>query len=448
MSGQFERGSVTILHPELLADVVRDRFSTWLTYDRIFVVVFAFGLYWLSSAVLQSHMACCYFGADANLYQMLDQGHVEGRLARFHPLTIGMALVWMDAFRGFVPWISPFYLLQAMFAAVGAAGVWAAMAAFASIVPRRDVAVWGLIYAVSFGIWYFSSIAESKIVTASLASIYLALYLRLREQWSLKGAMLLTAALGAACLNEIVSAFLIIVPVTEALLSRDWTWRAHRWIVAHAAVAPLAYLFLEGVINGHVIAPVAYAESGSHLRMLLFYVGLTDHSAPSLYAFALNWLFFNIAAPAQDALYAIPIWPTYRGYFEPSLAPYFFRPITVALMALSGIVAVAIMFFRKREDSPSPMRHLLWALAAYALLRAVFFFIFNPPEALLFSPGATLAHLLMVALLFNGTTLPWKRGTLIAFAAVLFLTNSAFIFLANEKSVYVPAPSPGAPARK
>src|SRR5258705_8331250 len=146
MSGPLPRGGVTVLHPDLLLEVTRTSLSNSLSRDCIFVAGFAFSLYWLSSVVLQTHLACCYFGADANLYDMLAQGHVEDRLARFHPVTILMALTWMDAFKAFTPWISPFYLLQAMFAVVGAVGVWAAMAAFASVIPRRHVPLWGLIY--------------------------------------------------------------------------------------------------------------------------------------------------------------------------------------------------------------------------------------------------------------------------------------------------------------
>ena len=155
-------GGVTVLHPELLTDVARTIPSTSLSIDRIFVAGFAFSLYWLSSVVLQSYSACCYFGADANLYGILAEGRVEDRLARFHPVTILMALTWIDAFRGFTPWIAPFHLLLAMFAGVGTAGVWAAMVVFALVIPRRYVSLWGSIYEVSFGIWYFSSMAESK----------------------------------------------------------------------------------------------------------------------------------------------------------------------------------------------------------------------------------------------------------------------------------------------
>ena len=41
----------------------------------------------------------------------------------------------------------------------------------------------------------------------------------------------------------------------------------------------------------------------------------------------------------------------------------------------------------------------------------------------------TLPHLLLVAVLFTATTVPAKQITLSAFAVLLFLANSTFIFL-------------------
>ena len=46
------------------------------------------------------------------------------------------------------------------------------------------------IYAVSFGVWYFASIEESKIVTATLSALYIAIYLHLRDDWTMRGAVL------------------------------------------------------------------------------------------------------------------------------------------------------------------------------------------------------------------------------------------------------------------
>src|SRR5262249_35555490 len=148
------------------------------------------------------------------------------RVTRFHPATTVLALAWMKLLHPLTAWVSPPQLLRAMSAAVGAVGVSAAMAAFAAFVPRRQVALWGIIYAVSLDVWFFASIEESKIVTATLAALYVVAYLRLRARWTTRGAALLTSILLIACLNEIVAAFLVAIPVVDTLIRRGWDTRS------------------------------------------------------------------------------------------------------------------------------------------------------------------------------------------------------------------------------
>ena len=277
------------------------------------MVVAAFGLYWISALVLAARNGASFFGADTFLYMQLANGDVIerigsyytfDRITRFHPLTTAMAVAWMKVLSPLTLWITPQQLLKAMFAAVGAVGVWAAMSAFAAVVPRRHVALWGSIYATSLGVWYFSSIEESKIVTTTLTALYVATYLHLRKNWTMRGGVLLTTILLAACLNEIVAAFLVIIPAVDTLVQRGWDLRRSRWIGLHALVAPMALAFLEGVVNGRWasaggrpppedgIAGLA-AEGASHLSMLLFYVTQNDFSVTKLYAFLANWFVFQ-----------------------------------------------------------------------------------------------------------------------------------------------------------
>jgi hypothetical protein len=166
---------------------------------------------------------------------------------------------------------------------------------------------------------------------------------------------------------------------------------------------------------------------------------MNDHGTESLYAFGLNWLFFNVAAPAPYANYATPIWPFYAGFFEPSLANYLSRPVTFGLSVLACVLLAAALAYRKtaRTAATGPWP-LALALLAYTLVRATFFFIFNPPEALQFSPAVTLAHLLLLAMLFARAEFPGKRLGLAVLAALLLMTNSTFIFLANTGFVPLP----------
>src|SRR5262249_32208507 len=219
---------------------------------------------WISALIVEERGEQNLFGADTVLYVELAKDNVIERLGsyypfdritRFHPMTTALAVAWMKLLRPLTLWITAQQLLKGMFAAVGAAGVWAAMWAFAAVVPRRQAVLWGAIYATSLSIWYFSSIEESKIVAATLSALYIAVYLHKRTRWTPGGAALLTAILLLACLNEIIAGFLVAIPVVDTLVTRGWDLRRGRWIALHALTVPAVLLFLELVINRYVVGP-------------------------------------------------------------------------------------------------------------------------------------------------------------------------------------------------
>lgn len=415
--------------------------STSRTVPFALVVLAAFALYWLSALVLEARGEADLFGTDRVLYAELANGNVVerignyyafDRITRFHPLTTVLAVVWMKVLGPLTSWITPQQLLKALFAAAGALGVWAAMAAFATVVPRRHVALWGTIYATSLSVWYFSSIEESKIVSAALTALYIATYLNLRKSWTVRGASLLTAILLLACLNGITAGLLVAIPAVDTLVRRGWNLREGRWVALHGLAAPAALLFLELVVNRHVVGattdgPGTELEGASHLSMLVFYVAQNDFSIATLYAFLVNWLFFNIAAPTVTTTLAPAAWPEYTSYFEPVLANYLSSPVPVGLLALFGVIAVASALPKRRAESAGDLSGVLAALLAYALLRGLFWFIVNPFEAVLFGSAVTLAHMLLVAIPFAASRLPAKQGLLAAFALLLFITNATFI---------------------
>jgi hypothetical protein len=86
------------------------------------------------------------------------------------------------------------------------------------------------------------------------------------------------------------------------------------------------------------------------------------------------------------------------------------------------------MWPRGREEGvPAVPAGLLAALAAFALVRAAFFFIFNPGECLLFSSGTTLTHMLLAGIPFAASRFPAKQGILAALAMLLLIVNGSFI---------------------
>jgi hypothetical protein len=412
-----------------------------LRVGSVLIVLAAFGLYWLSALALQARGKVNLFGTDRVLYASLAGSNVAerigrdyalDRITRFHPLTAGMAVAWMNALRPLTHWIAPQQLLKGMFAAVGALGVWAAIWAFAAVVPRRQALLWGAVYATSLGIWYFASIEESKIVAATLTALYIAAYLHLRKRWTLPGAALLTAILLLACLNEIIAGFLVVIPVIDTLARRGWDPREGRWIALHGLTVPAVLLFLELVINRHVVGatssgPGTELEGASHLKMLIYYVTRSDLSFSNVYAFLANWLFFSVAAPTYITTLAPAEWPRYTGYFEPAFANYFASPISAGLVALFGVIAAASALPKRSAERGDALAAILAALLTYAILRGLFWLVVNPFECILFSPPVTLAHLLLIAIPFAASRLPAKQGVLGAFALLLFITNGTFV---------------------
>jgi hypothetical protein len=407
----------------------------------------AFGLYWLSALVLQARGKVNLFGTDQVLYASLAGSNVAerigkdyavDRITRFHPLTTGLAVAWMKALHPLTPWIAPRQLLKGLFAAVGGIGVWAALWAFAAVVPRRQAMLWGAVYASSLGVWYFSSIEESKVVAATLTALYIAAWLHLRKRWTLPGAAVLTAILLCACLNEIIAGFLVVIPVVDTLMTRGRSMhrllRHGRWIALHALVVPAVLVFLELVVNRRLVGvtvagPGSELEGTSHLGMLVYYVTRHDFALSTLYAFLVNWLFFSVAAPTVLTTLAPAEWPAYTGYFAPAVANYLASPVSAGVVALFGVMVLAGLLPKRGSPAGGDggLAAVLAALLVYAVLRGGFWFVVNPFECVLFSPPATLAHLLLVAVPFAASRLPAKRGILAAFALLLFVTNGTFI---------------------
>jgi hypothetical protein len=387
------------------------------------VTAFAFGVYWLTAVVLASRHAAAHFGADTSFYAVLADMAVHHRAARFHPVTTTLGLAWMKAFSPLLtPWLAPAAILKAMFAAVGALGVWAAMSIFTVLLPRGYVILCGILYGSSLGVWYFSGIPESKIVTATLSVLFIAIYVRLRENWTPAGAIALGVILALACLNEIVSALLLAIPMVDALLRHGFDWRRYRWLAALVPVILGAWFVLEIFVNGWLVPESAYQEGQSHLNMLLYYIAKNDYGLASIHGFIANWFFFNIVAPTPQA----PMWAQAGGYFEPTLAAYLASPTALLSLCVMAAIAMAILV-RPRDTTLGPAGQLLLPLAAYALARMVFFFIFNPSEPLLFSPAVTIVHWLILLVPFAACRFPAKRALLGMLCVLLLATNAGFM---------------------
>lgn len=406
------RGALFPIHPLLLA----------------LLCIGAFAVYWSSSFVLDtpSRDGRIQFGADTLDFTPLAKGEVIGRNLRLHPLTIALSLSWMKLVSPLTAWMEPEHLHRALFALIGALGVWVAVSAFAAAVERKYVALLGVIYASSLGIWYFASIEESKILTATLASLYIAVYLHIRAAPTRRGMLLLSGVLCAACLNEIVAAFLVAIPAIDFLLRYRFDLRKSRWIFLHALIPPAMLLLLEFFVNGVIAAPTDNPENASHFSMFFYYL-VREHSLAAAHIYLINWFFFSIAAPAPEADFLYSKWPMHPYYFEPALSNYFrFLPQAAIAIAFIAIVSGAAVALWKKVLSRD-WSILLLALLGYAVVRCFFFYFIHPLEGLLFTGPVMLAHLLLLAIPFCASPLPAKSWILAIFALLLLAGNGLFI---------------------
>ena len=401
----------------------------------VLIVAIAFGIYWATSFVLETNKATTRFGADTWFYteiadgdalSRLHESQYLGRVFRFHPVTVIAGTIWMNALDWLTDFIEQERVLRAMFALIGALGGYAAMSGFAAVMQKRHVAFWGAIYAVSLAVWYFSSIEESKIVSATLATTYIAIYLHLRENWTQRSAILLTVVLFLACMNEIVAGFLVIVPVVDTLIRYGIDFIRGRWIFIHAMVGPLALGILEWIARGNFNSVKEHPEGGTHFSMLLWYITQNDYSFAAVYAFVVRWLFFSIGAPEAKVYFANPT-IGYGGDFYPSLLLYFYSPATAITAILFFALLIAAFLPRFRAPMTRDTTGIMAALAAYIFVRGAFFFLLLPQEYMLFASSVTFAILLLIAIPFANSTFPRKRILLALFATALFLANGAFM---------------------
>ncbi|MGE0768754.1 MAG: hypothetical protein AB7L90_20115 [Hyphomicrobiaceae bacterium] len=392
----------------------------------------SFAVYFASSFALVARDGTTHFGGDPWLYTELartDPFTDVGKIAyviRIHPMTGLLGLAWMKLASPLSFWLTPEEILRCLFAGFGAVGVRAAISAFAIVIPRREALLWGAIYASSLGVWYFSSIEESKALTATLTAIYTAVYLRLRESWTLRRAMLLTFVLAAACLNEIVAIFLVAIPAVDSLVRSGVNVRQCYWIGIHATVGPIALSVME-VASRILLAPSERPEGSDHIGLLIWFIQNNYVSLERLYNFLTRWLLFNVAAPQSKAITWADPSLRYGGDFDNSIANYFQAPVTAWLVVLALAVLITSIVPRIREALSKDTCALLLGLSAYGFIRSVFFLAFNPGECMLYASGTTLAFLLLIAIPFATARIPVKGVLLFSIFVLLQVTNGRFI---------------------
>lgn len=398
----------------------------YIVYALIFLA--SFNLYWETQSIFDEYEKSSYFGADSIIYAKIAEGVIDQQVQFFHPLTAAISSLWLSITTPLQGLADVAELYGAMYAAIGALGVVAAAAAFHRLLPANPALICTLAYALSLSVWYFSSIHETKIIDGTIASVYIAVYLRLRENWSIWWFFLLTSIMIIGCFNSIVTAFLVLIPAIDVLLRNSFRIRELGWVFMHALPAPFILIILEFLIRSSVEPNNVKAEAENHFDLLVTFAKMGSHTVTSFFGFIQNWIVFSLAAPSADADHGYAIWEVTEGYFHPNLHQYFSN-LSSGLFLLSLILIVLVGLNTVRLGRLAVgLWPLLAGLAAYSAARIVLFFIFLPSEALLYTSPIILAHLIIISTLYFQSTFRYKAQIYGFFVAMMAISNIRFMF--------------------
>lgn len=388
----------------------------------------SFSLYWETQSIFHEYEKSSYFGADSNIYAKIAEGIVDQQIAFFHPFTAFISKTWIFMTSPLMGLVDAHERFGAMFALIGALGVVAAAAAFRKLMSANRAMLCTCAYALSLSIWYFSSIHETKIIDGAIASLYIAVYLCIRQNWNIWWFLLLTSILIVGCFNSIVTAFLVLIPAVDILLREKLNLKKLDRVVLHALPAPVILVILEVMIKKSIDVTNLEAEAQNHFSLLITFAELGDHSIWTFLDFLKNWLVFSLGAPSADADHGYAIWQEADGYFAPNLFQYFSSLSSgLFFVSLTLIIVISLNAIQLRLQNRE-IYCLLAGLAAYSCARIVLFFIFLPSEALLYTSPVILAHLIIMSVLFFKSRFPYKTELYGFFVAMMAVSNIRFMF--------------------
>ncbi len=310
---------------------------------------------------------------------------------------------------------------KAPFAAIGAANVAVAIAAFASLRQRFDVrsTIYGSCFGFALSHWYFASVPESYALTTLLYSGYilgLIFLARSPVPQTLPSAALAMILL-IALYNDISIVALTIIPLVIYRAVLFSTPQGRRFVFLHAAAVSI-FLF-QNSLSKDLFA--------HYFNIYLAYTPIPNAIATRhMYEFDLtgaimNFFFYAIGAPQNETTYApLLAHPQYRGFFDPSPLSYLTSTISTIFLAL---YVWLISFIRA-----SRMTRLTVGLSTFILLRFLLVLAFNPVEAILYCGVIVLPLLLVLFQSFEASKFPYKTTFASTFALALFVTNFKFFF--------------------
>lgn len=383
------------------------RIAYWVGPFAFFSIVYF--LTYLNS-LSSTNLTAYPFGSDVPLY-LYERGNPE------HPLVIALLSIWRWLLGLTNMPTAPAYI-KAPFALAGALNVTVAIAAFATIFDRWRVLLFGACYGCSLSVWYFGSVPESYGVSTLLYSIYLLIFLQSAKHgittWH---ATLMAGTLLLALLNDASAVLLTLVPLVY-YGGRAWSDRSIRTAATVQIGACLLFLVLVTAFTGFVQRYVSLFSNYAAATLGTSAPGVGNRV--ELLDALLNFFFFSIGAPSAEVTHASALFPSYVGFFEPSLLTYLRHPVTLLFLVFYGAL---LTFVRVQHTT-----RLMLAFLCLIGVRLALILVFNPGEAFLYTPVTTLPLLLVLFSYLESSRMRHKT----AFVALLLLctagANFRFLF--------------------
>ncbi len=389
-----------------------------LQIDLIWIVgVFFFVLYFFSltnevgSLVLKDYP----FGADVPLYiRAILSDHFTGITAR-HPITVGI-ITGIKLIIKMIPLnINKIAILKLFFAFIGSLNIVIVYKLFSKIGKQRIINILMVMaYGFSFSVWYFASVPESYIVSTLLYSCYLLLFISYKDKLDWQKTGILSALLIVCSLNEIISLFLLVIPLVyygqKLFLNKDLR---NKMLVHILSVTLISFFVINAVIYGL-----------EECSIFEYYIKFSQEYNKIKYSFyelkepLLNMFFFNIGIPAKSVFYATKKFPDYIGFFIPSLVEYF-KHIFSALFLILWIGLLGRIKIVRNNS-------LMLSLLVLIILKFIFIASFNPGEAILYSSDSNLPLFCVILLSQQSSQKKYFSYYIFVFLLFIVLNNVRF----------------------
>jgi len=328
------------------------------------------------------------FGGDIPHYTF-DIGHIFR-----HPLTTWLIKSYRGLIEGMFHVTASIPAMKFLFSFFGAINIVIVYSICTMFFNRYRSVLYTACYGFSLSVWYFSSVPESYVISATLYSLYIWYFIKHSSDLRLTQVLISLGILTLALLNDISSVFLLLLPLTYYNKKIITDKKIRRFFLLHVFFF-LASWFVIKFQQWPLVEFYSNMRNDFSVKSFM----INDFMEPLL-----NVTFFSIGAPSHEVSYAPRMLPHYPGYFVPSLWGYMNHIVTAIFFVFySGFIMIALSRIHLIKHNKFIIPFIIFIIARYVSIIFV-----NPGEAFLFTILSTLPLLLVLFFLFDMTNFKYK----------------------------------------